>query len=124
MNNNIKKLLVLTAAGLLLVACGGSSSGTQSNSSGGGGSSQGGGGGGEGSQPIDNGDIANALQLTKITNAGKEVTGEYQLTNDIVYDSFYGDGRPLPTSPRRGGFRVGFTCCRRFPVGYGIPADD
>ena len=92
MNNNIKKLLVLTAAGLLLVACGGSSSGTQSNSSGGGGSSQGGGGGGEGSQPIDNGDIANALQLTKITNAGKEVTGEYQLTNDIVYDSFYGDG--------------------------------
>ena len=87
MNNNIKKLLVLTAAGLLLVACSNSNSANQSEqqSSGGGGQSQGGGGSEE------SGEIGNALQLTKITNAGKEVTGDYQLTADITYDSFYGD---------------------------------
>ena len=87
MNNNIKKLLVLTAAGLLLVACSNSKSANQSEqqSSGGGGQSQGGGGSEE------SGEIGNALQLTKITNAGKEVTGDYQLTADITYDSFYGD---------------------------------
>lgn len=90
MNNKNYKLLALSAIALLLSACNGGGGGSQGGeSSQGGGSSQSSQSGGGGEEV--NHYIANALDLMKITNAGKEVTGEYELTADITYDSFYGE---------------------------------
>lgn len=87
MNNKLSKLLVLSAATLLLVGCTGNSnnnnsSGQQESS----GQQQ-----SSGSQDEGTHVISSALDLTKITNAGKEVTGDYVLNADITYDSFYGE---------------------------------
>ena len=87
MNNNIKKLLVLTAAGLLMVACNKGGDNNQGGETSSGGTSS----GQQSGSSQDNGEISSSLQLGKITKAGKEVTGEYQLTADITYDSFYGE---------------------------------
>lgn len=84
MNNKISKLLVLSAVGWLLIGCNGNNNQTPGSD---GSSGQGGGGGSSGND----GEIATALDLLKITKAGKEVTGEFTLTKDITYDSFYGE---------------------------------
>ena len=90
MNKKNYKLLALSAVALLLSACNGGGGGQSEGQQSGGSNSQGGGSGGsQGGET--NGNIGSALDLLKITNAGKEVTGEYQLTADITYDSFYSD---------------------------------